>query len=215
MINEYRSFISLLSDGFDSPVASYLMIKRGFTPNFITFITSDVKVKEFKEKILSIARNITRPIEEQVSLYFINHVVNLTEIQQKCERKLTCILCKRLMIRIAKKLATEKNIKNIVTGDILGEQASQTLDNLYSYNDVITDFVLLRPLIAWDKLEVINISRKIGVYEICCEKIVSCGFTPEYPETHARIKEVMREEDNLKIDELISRSLENKEEIII
>ncbi|MHA1804281.1 MAG: hypothetical protein ACTSU4_07050 [Promethearchaeota archaeon] len=212
MLKNNLDFLALLSGGFDSPIASYLMIRNGFTPNFITFLISESKLNEFKEKILVIVNTLMKYSKHAGRVFFIKHAEHLREVQKKCDRKLTCILCKRLMLRKAIKLAQKRSLGNIiVTGDILGEQASQTLDNLYSYNDLIQNFILLRPLISWDKLDVMTLSQKIGIYEYCAQKIGSCGFNPKYPETHAKRHDINNAEKNLNIQDIIHDALDSME----
>ena len=145
-----KKFISLLSGGLDSPIAAYLMIKKGFTPIFLSFLTSDDLKHSMRLKVLKIIELLKKFTEEKIKIYLINHNSNLNLFKKICERKLTCILCKRLMIRIAKHIGIREDTNLIVTGDILGEQASQTLDNLYTYNDLIENFIVLRPLIGWN-----------------------------------------------------------------
>ena len=131
--------------------------------------------------------------------------------KQSCDRKLTCVLCKRLMLRTAKRLGSLENTNIIVTGDILGEQASQTLDNLYSYNTIIRDFIVLRPLIGCDKQEVININKKIGSYEVSSIPSAGCKYNPQYPETHAKPHEIQLSESKINIFDLVENSIENAE----
>ncbi|MCK4384502.1 MAG: tRNA 4-thiouridine(8) synthase ThiI, partial [Candidatus Lokiarchaeota archaeon] len=138
----------------DSPIAAYLMIRRGFTPIFLSFLTSDDYEDSMKKKVIKIVKILSTFTNDELKIYFINHDNNLEGFKQACDRKLTCVLCKRLMLRIAKQLGKIEETNIMVTGDILGEQASQTLDNLYSYNNIIQDFILLRPLIGCDKQEV-------------------------------------------------------------
>ncbi len=215
-MNGYNlNFLSLLSDGFDSPISSYLMIKKGFHPSFITFVVSDTDEKQFKDKIISIVKKLKAPLKNPITLHFVNHFSNLNVIQKECDRKLTCILCKRLMLRIAMRIANMNNINLLVTGDILGEQASQTLDNLHAYNDLIKNFILLRPLIAWDKLEVMALSRKIGIYELCSQKTSTCSYNPTYPETHAKKNEIQSAEQNFDVDSHLLASLEKMETLRI
>jgi thiamine biosynthesis protein ThiI len=115
------------------------------------------------------------------------------------------------MIRTAKQIGKLENTNLIVTGDILGEQASQTLDNLYSYNTIIKDFILLRPLIGCDKQEVIDINKKIGLYQISSEVSAGCKFNPQYPETHAKLSEVEDSELKVNIPELVEKSINDAE----
>ncbi|MFX1447070.1 MAG: hypothetical protein ACFFCG_02900 [Promethearchaeota archaeon] len=208
-----RTFISLLSGGLDSPIAAYLMIKRGFTPIFLSFLTSDDYEHSMKKKVIKITKILSKFTNEKVNIYFINHNNNLEVFKQVCDRKLTCVLCKRLMLRIAKQLGKLEATNIIVTGDILGEQASQTLDNLYSYNDTIQDFILLRPLIGCDKQEVINLNKQIGLYKASSETSAGCKFNPQYPETHARLSEVENSELRVNISDLVKDSIRNAERL--
>jgi len=206
-----RKFISLLSSGLDSPIAAYLMIKRGFTPVFLSFLTSDDYEDSMKKKIIKIVKILSKFTNDELKIYFINHDNNLNFFKEFCDRKLTCILCKRLMLRIAKKLGELNQTNIIVTGDILGEQASQTLDNLYAYNNIISGCVMLRPLIGCDKQEVIDLNKQIGSYEASSEPSAGCNFNPQYPETHAKLYEVLNSEKKVNIEELIIKSIKNAE----
>ena len=195
-----NKFITLLSGGLDSPIATYLMIKKKFHPIFLSFITSDDENHSLKNKIIQIANFLSKFLEPKVKLYLIKHDQNLEYFKNNCERKLTCILCKRLMIRIAKIISEIENTNLIITGDILGEQASQTLDNLYIYNDLIKDCILIRPLISCEKLEVINLSKRIGLYDICSISSATCRYNPQFPETHAKFNEVKTTEMNQNLE---------------
>lgn len=187
------------------------MTKRGFTPTFLTFLTSDDIEDSLKKKVINIVKILTTFTENKLKIYFINHDNNLEGFKQTCDRKLTCVLCKRLMLRIAKQFGKLEGTNIIVTGDILGEQASQTLDNLYSYNNVIQDFILLRPLIGCDKQEVINMNKQIGLYNTSSESSAGCQFNPQYPETHAKLFEVEDSELKINISELVENSISSAE----
>lgn len=206
-----RKFISLLSGGLDSPIAAYVMIRRGFTPIFLSFLTSDDYEESMKKKVIKMVKTLSEFTPDELKIYFINHDNNLEGFKQVCDRKLTCILCKRLMLRIAQQLGNLEETNIIVTGDILGEQASQTLDNLYSYNNIIQDFILLRPLIGCDKQEVIDLNKKIGLYKISSEVSAGCTFNPQYPETHAKMSEVEDSELKVNIPELVEKSINDAE----
>lgn len=187
------------------------MIKKGFTPIFLSFLTSDDNEDSMKKKVIKIVKILSKFTNDKLKLYFINHDNNLEGFKQVCDRKLTCVLCKRLMLRIAKQLGKLEETNIIVTGDILGEQASQTLDNLYSYNNIIQDFILLRPLIGCDKQEVININKQIGLYHTSSEASAGCQFNPQYPETHAKLFEVEESELKVNITDLVDNSIRNAE----
>jgi thiamine biosynthesis protein ThiI len=206
-----KKFISLFSGGLDSPVAAYLIAKNGFEPIFLSFLTSDDNENSLKLKIINILKKLKNQIDHSVKVYFINHNPNLNIFQQNCERKLTCILCKRMMLRIAEEIGKREGTNLIVTGDILGEQASQTLDNLIEYNDLLRNFIVIRPLIGWDKLEVIDLNKKLGLYKITSLKSASCKFNPIYPETHAKKHEITKSELLYNISEMIEESLKRAE----
>ena len=206
-----KKFISLLSGGLDSPIAAFLMIKKGYSPVFISFLTSDDINRSMKKKVIEIVKKLTKITNMEAKLYLINHDPNLDMFKDKCERKLTCILCKRLMIRIAKDVGKIEGTNLIVTGDILGEQASQTLDNLYSYNNLLKEFILLRPLIGRNKLEVIKLNEKTDLYPITSRSSAGCQYNPQFPETHAKPNEIKAEETKLIIKDLIEDSIERAE----
>jgi thiamine biosynthesis protein ThiI len=200
--------VCLLSDGLDSPVASYMMIKQGFTPIFLSFITSNSNIEKMKDKLIEIARKLSKFSQQKTKMYIISHIPNLELIKRECSRKLTCVLCKRLMIRIAKRIGEIENTNLILTGDILGEQASQTLGNLLSYHSLFKNYIKISPLIGFNKMEVIDINKKIGLYEICSEKIASCDYNPQYPETNAKIDDVLSAENNYDFRRYLKTSLE-------
>ncbi|MFX0057265.1 MAG: hypothetical protein ACFE85_05520 [Candidatus Hodarchaeota archaeon] len=206
-----KKFISLLSGGLDSPIAAYLMIKRGFNPIFLSFLTADDIHHSMRQKILKITELLKKFTQEKIKIYLINHDPNLNLFKQNCERKLTCILCKRLMIRIAKQIGIKEDTNIMVTGDILGEQASQTLDNLYAYNDLIENFIILRPLIGWNKQDVIDLNKEIGLYEISAQTSASCQYNPQYPETHAKSIEIRNSESKVSLEDLVIKSVKRAE----
>ncbi|MFX1337583.1 MAG: hypothetical protein ACFFDK_03150 [Promethearchaeota archaeon] len=210
-----KKFISLLSGGFDSPVAAYFMTKRGFKPIYLSFLTSDDTNHSMRNKIIEIIHKLSTYTDFKAKLYLINHDPNLELFKKECERKLTCILCKRLMIRIAFQVAKIENATFIVTGDILGEQASQTLGNLYVYNDLVKELPILRPLISFNKQDVMMINRDIGLYEICSQKSASCQYNPQYPETRAKSRGVAGEESKMDINTLIISSIKKSEILFI
>jgi len=206
-----KKVICLLSDGLDSPVASYMMIKKGFIPIFLNFLTSTSSSKKMREKIVKIAKELSSFSNYKTKLYIISHTSNLEVLKRECPRKLTCVLCKRLMFRFAKEIGKREKSNFIITGDILGEQASQTLGNLFSYQNLFKNFVKISPLIGFNKKDVIDLNKKIGLYDLCSEKIASCDYNPQYPETNAKIHEVLSAEKGYNPKNLILKSLEKTE----
>jgi thiamine biosynthesis protein ThiI len=208
-----NKIISLLSDGIDSPVAAYLMMKKGFVPIFLTFITTEAQREEMKAKIRKIVHRLKTFSAHKIKLYFIPHTDTLTQIIRTAPRKLTCVLCKRIMYRIAMRIGEKEGTNIIMTGDILGEQASQTLSNLQSYHSLFEKYIKLSPLIGLNKMDVTRINKEIGVYEICSKKLQSCQFFPQYPETNTKIPELTHAENLMDLDNLIKVAL-SKAEIV-
>ncbi|MHA1733857.1 MAG: hypothetical protein ACTSU5_18090 [Promethearchaeota archaeon] len=209
--------MSLLSGGLDSPVAAFLMAQYGFEPVFTSF--------------LSMTRPERRPLEEKVRkqssriaslspsgravLYLLSNAPFMEAVVRYCPRKLTCLLCKRMMIRVASTIAREEGAEFIVSGDILGEQASQTLLNLHIYKDAC-DLPFFRPLLGWDKVEVVQHAREIGTYDISSLPESACKFAPKYPETRGKLDEIREAEAALPepVNAYIEKILSTREKII-
>jgi tRNA uracil 4-sulfurtransferase len=206
-----NNVISLISGGLDSPIAAYLMLKKGYNPIFLSFITSSEQYEGSKKKIIRIINSLKKYSNQILKLYFIDHISTLETLINQCNRKLTCVLCKRLMIRISKKIAEKENTNILLMGDILAEQASQTLDNLNAYNDLMQNMVLLRPLIGFNKLEVIELNRNLNLYDITSEDIGGCQYYPKYPETNAKKEDLEFAESLIDINGIIDESIGDAE----
>ena len=185
----------LLSDGIDSPVASYLMIKRGCNAIFLHLKISEEGLKK-TEKIFNILNDydytskfIVKDYKEELQ----NIKNNLEKIGKE---KYTCIFCKKTMLKIAEKYAKDLKCDAIVNGDNLGQVASQTLKNISVIGKEIK-YPILRPLIGMDKNEIIDIAKEIDTYNISISKEVKCFAVPKYPITNADIDEVERIEEIL------------------
>ena len=206
-----KKFVSLLSGGLDSPVASYMMIKKGLSPIFLSFLTSDDLNHTLKIKIYKVISKLREFSKYNIKSYLINHDPNLENFVNICERKLTCILCKRFMLKIAMRIAKMEATNIIVTGDIMGEQASQTLDNIFAYNDILQGYIVVRPLIGLNKNDIITLSKELGLYDLTSLKTASCQYNPQYPETHAKPNDIRLAELKLDIQSLITNSLNSAE----
>ena len=173
--------VSLLSGGIDSAVATWMMMKRGCDPILLHLYINEHSLKNAKE-IYEILREYSSTLE----FMDIEHISFLEKIKGN---KYTCILCKREMIRKAERVAEENRAKGIVTGDSLGQVASQTLDNLFVISQAATTIPIYRPLIGLDKKEIIEIAKKIGVYGKVSK--FECEYAPKYPITKARLEKVL------------------------
>ncbi|BBB33516.1 thiamine biosynthesis protein ThiI [Thermotomaculum hydrothermale] len=200
--------VTMLSGGIDSPVASFLMQKRGceiFPVYFHGFpFTSDM----VKEKIIKLTEKLTR-FQPEITLSIVNFTPVLKELKKKSPDKLIIILMRRFMVRVAEKLTEKYNCKAIVTGDNLGQVASQTLDNLQCITDASNNLIL-RPLLGFDKQEIISIARRIDTYNISIEPYEDCCslFVPKFPEIYGKLNEVREAEQPFDIDDLVNKSIE-------
>ena len=139
-----QAFVTLLSTGLDSPVATYLMLKQGFNAYTLSFLNGDKSGYKNRDKILVMGHKLVDMTSQHLKMHFVDYDKYLDQFITNCERKFTCLLCKRLMIRMAVSLAQQYGAKFIINGDILGEQASQTLDNLFVVNEINGSIPVIR-----------------------------------------------------------------------
>lgn len=177
--------IVLLSNGIDSPVAAHLMKQKGLELIFLNLSMGKTNVDELKHTV--------SPSSPLIKVDFLRVIRN---ISKKANSKYTCLLCKRAMLREAEKVAEENGADCIVTGENLGQVASQTLDNMAVIESAV-DLPVLRPLLCFDKNEIIEIARKIGTYEMSIKKNGKCSFVPTNPATKAKLKIIECEETQL------------------
>ena len=205
------SALSLLSGGIDSPVSSYMMAKRGVVLEMLHFAAPPYTSDLARQKVLQLAQELTAWCG-RMSV----HIVPLTEIQEQirkqCPEEYFTLITRRFMMRIADRLAKEFDCRALVTGENLGQVASQTMEALRVSEDV-TDLPVLRPLIGMDKEEIVRIARHIGTfdtsilpYEDCCTV-----FTPRHPKTKPHVEEVRKIESMLDTEGLVSRAMEQRE----
>ena len=212
--------VSLISGGIDSPVASFLVIKRGVKLTFVHFCLSaqskgrSMENRE-KEKIKEIVKVLNK-YQFRSKLYFVPFYKGQAVIFEKAKKSLYCVLCKRLMIRLAQSFAEKENADALVCGDSIGQVASQTLSNIRTIS-LATTLPILRPLAGADKQEIINMAKKIGTFDIStmpCQKYCE-KFLPKHPKTKTTAEEVEEEENKLDIDKIIKGLIKETELLII
>ncbi|MDW7651735.1 MAG: tRNA uracil 4-sulfurtransferase ThiI [Bacillota bacterium] len=205
----------LISGGIDSPVAGWMSMKRGVTVEALHFHSFPFTSERAKEKVIDLCRELTR-YGGKIRL----HVAHFTEIQKelrmKTPERLTVTLMRRMMFRIAERLAQKRGALALITGESLGQVASQTMESM-NVIERVTVIPVLRPLIGLDKEEITVISRKIGTYPISIRPYEDCCtvFLPDFPATRPRLADVEAAEAALDIDALITESLEKTETIDI
>lgn len=201
----------LLSGGIDSPVAGWMAMKRGVEIEAIHFHSFPFTSERSRKKVEDLAQ-ILAQYGGRIRL----HVVYFTEIQrairQHCPDELSITVMRRFMLRIASKIAEQRKILALVTGESLGQVASQTLESMFAINHV-TNMPILRPLVAMDKVDIIKIAKELGTYETSILPYEDCCtiFTPKAPRTRPGLKEVMRAEKNLDIEQLVQEAIEKTE----
>ncbi|MBO4902915.1 MAG: tRNA 4-thiouridine(8) synthase ThiI [Lachnospiraceae bacterium] len=207
----------LLSGGIDSPVAGYMISKRGVKLDAVYFHAPPYTSERAKQKVVDLAEKIAKYAG---TIYL--HVVNFTDIQlyiyEKCPHDELTIIMRRYMMKIAEHIAKETECQGLITGESIGQVASQTMQSLAVTNEVCT-LPVYRPLIGFDKQEIITVSEKIDTYETSILPFEDCCtiFVAKHPVTKPNLKVIKRHERNLeeKIDELFARAIETKELIIV
>lgn len=207
----------LLSGGIDSPVAGYMIAKRGVKIDAVYFNAPPYTSERAKQKVIDLAKIVSRYTGP---IYL--HIINFTDIQlyiyEKCPHDELTIIMRRYMMKIAEKIAQETECLGLITGESIGQVASQTMQSLAATNEVC-ELPVYRPLIAFDKLDIIDISEKIGTYETSILPYEDCCtiFVAKHPVTKPNLKIIKRHEENLaeKIDELVDTALKTDELIIV
>lgn len=175
--------LTLLSGGIDSPVAAWMIMKRGSATDFVTFHSSPYTPPETVDKVAGIAEKLNR-FQREGKLFAINLLPLQKAVRDYCSERMRTVLYRRAMLRIAEMIARKRDCRALVTGDALGQVASQTVVNMDTINRAI-DMLVLRPLVGQDKLETIEIARKIGTFEDSSVQVPdSCTvFAPNNPST--------------------------------
>lgn len=207
--------VSLLSGGIDSPVASWMMAKRGVALEMVHFFSYPYTSPEAKEKVLELARLLT-PWTGRL----VVHVVPFTQIQEElrrsCPEALFTLLMRRFMMRIAERVAQRVGAEGLVTGESLGQVASQTMQAMAVTGQVCT-LPVFRPVVGMDKEEIIRTARKIGTFETSILPYEDCCtvFTPRHPKTRPHLDEIEGAEAALDIDGLIQTAVEGIERVVL
>ena len=207
----------LLSGGIDSPVAGYMVAKRGVKIDAVYFHAPPYTSERAKQKVVDLARLVAR---YSGPIYL--HVINFTDIQlaiyEKCPHDELTIIMRRYMMRIAEEIAKNTECLGLITGESIGQVASQTMQSLAVTNEVCT-LPVFRPCIGLDKQEIVEISEKIGTYETSIQPYEDCCtiFVAKHPVTKPSLSVIKRHEEALAdcMDELMKKALETDELIVV
>ena len=199
----------LISGGIDSPVAAYMMAKRGLVLNAIHFASPPYTSPQSEEKVHNLLRQVSR-YSGNITLFTVGFTEIQEEIRDKCPEDLFTLIMRRFMMRIAQRIAEKEDSKALITGESLGQVASQTL-NALACTDAVVEMPVFRPLIGLDKDEIIKVSRKIDTFDISIEPYEDCCtvFTQKHPKTKPQISVLENAEKALDVEALIVRAIEN------
>ncbi len=205
--------LALLSGGIDSPVACYMMEKRGMKITAVHFHSYPFTSMDAKEKVVELSKKISC-YNMGINLYCISLTHIQEEIIKKCDTSYLTVILRRFMLKCAAKLANDLGIPAIITGESLGQVASQTIESIYC-TDMAVNLPILRPLIAIDKNDTIKIAEKIGTYDISILPYEDCCtlFVPKHPQTKPALEKVLLQEEKLDCEALIAEAMESVEKI--
>ena len=207
--------VSLLSGGIDSPVASWMMAKRGVALEMVHFFSYPYTSPEAKDKVLTLAQLLT-PWCGRLTV----HVVPFTKIQEQlrlhCPEALFTLLMRRFMMRISERVAQRVGAHGLITGESLGQVASQTMEAMAVTGQVCT-LPVFRPLVGMDKEEIVRTARKIGTFETSILPYEDCCtvFTPRHPKTHPKLEEITEAEAALDIEALVEEAVQGIERVVL
>ena len=199
----------LLSGGIDSPVAGYMIAKRGIKIEALYFESFPYTSEQAREKVFELARKISA-YTGSITV----HVISLTEIQEelvrKCDEDYFTLLLRRFMMRLAKRVANKYECPALITGESLGQVASQTIEAI-SVTNPVAEMPVFRPCIGMDKEEIITISRNIGTFDISILPYEDCCtvFTPKHPRTRPELAKVVAQEEKIDVDALTDRAFDS------
>lgn len=205
----------LLSGGIDSPVAGYMMARRGLAISAVHYHSYPFTNERAEQKVKDLAEILSRYLGP-IRIYSVNILEIQKEINKNCPAGEMTILSRRFMMKIAEKLARRNNIGCLITGENLGQVASQTLEGLTVTNSSV-DLPVFRPLIGFDKLDIIEKAEYIETYETSILPFEDCCtvFLPKKPVIKPRLRDIEKSEENLNVEELIDRAINNMEVIDI
>lgn len=205
------STMLMLSGGIDSPVAGYMMARRGVEVSCVYYHSHPYTSERAKEKVKDLAR-ILKGYTGSIKLYVVPFTDIQMQIIEKCREDELTIIMRRFMMRIACSLANKYGIQSVSTGESIGQVASQTMEGLVVSDDV-SDRPVFRPLVAMDKVDIMDVSRQIGTYETSILPYEDCCtiFVPKHPKTKPILEQMRKAEGVLEIDKLVEEAINNME----
>jgi thiamine biosynthesis protein ThiI len=198
--------VSLLSGGIDSPVAAYLMLKTGYDITLLHMDNRPYADDDAWKKAGRLRERLEHVTGKKIDLFSAPHGPSQRAFSENCRKNLQCVMCKRAMVRAAERVAGRIGAGAVITGDSLGQVASQTLQNLRVVEAAVK-IPIIRPLVGLDKTEIIEIARKIGTFELSTMPGVGCTAVPDKPATRAALDSVLAEESKVDIECLVGSAV--------
>jgi thiamine biosynthesis protein ThiI len=204
--------VLLLSGGIDSPVAGYLMGRQGVDLVAIHFNPSHAGEPGETEKVTKIMERMEAALGTAMEKVVVEHGDTLDLLSGKCRRNLTCVLCRRMMLRVASRMAESRGASFIITGESLGQVASQTMMNIFVEEEA-SSVPVLRPLIGMDKVEIERFAKKIGTYEISVSTGSCCTHAPDKPSTGASMDSVLEAEASVDVADMTENCIRSARKV--
>ena len=199
----------LISGGIDSPVAAWCMAKRGVELTAIHFASPPYTSERAEQKVVDLLEKVSE-YAGRMRMYTVPFAHVQEQIMEKCPEDLFTLIMRRFMMRVAERIAREQECEALITGESLGQVASQTIKAI-ACTDAVAEMPVFRPLIGMDKAEIVQISRKIDTFSISIEPYEDCCtiFTPKHPRTRPSLEQVEAAERDLDVEALIQECLSN------
>ena len=203
--------VSLLSGGIDSPVASWMIAKRGVALEMVHFFSYPYTSPEAKEKVLELAKLLT-PYTGRLTVHVVPFTAIQEELRRSCPEELFTVIMRRFMMRIAERVAVEYGCGALITGESLGQVASQTMPAM-AVTGAVCDLPVFRPCIGMDKEEIVTIARKIDTFETSILPYEDCCtvFTPKHPNTKPKMPKILEAEGHLDVEALVDEAVKGVE----
>lgn len=206
----------LLSGGIDSPVAAWMMAKRGLELDAVHFFSPPYTSERAKEKVIELAK-IVSEYTGRYNLYIVPFTEQQLAIRDNCPEEHLTLIMRRMMMVTAERIAKKNNSNALITGESLGQVASQTLHALSVTNECVKDIPVFRPLIGMDKDEIVTIARKIGTFETSILPYEDCCtvFVPKHPTTRPRLEKILESQEKIDMEYWVNKAVEETEWVLI
>ena len=205
--------VSLISGGIDSPVAAYLMLKKGAEVVALHADNHGFARELEGSKIVRLIRHLKALTGKKIKLHVVSHKAAQETFFGKCNTHFQCVFCKRTMFRVGEQIARLEGAQALLTGDSFGQVASQTLINMGVESQAVA-LPILRPLIGMDKVEIIEIAKEIGTYDISIESAKEgCPYVPNKPSTSAQLERLLAEEKKIDVGALVAEAVLGRKEL--